>query len=56
VSDNGVGFQIPNSPTDFVPSGHFGLLGMHEHAELIGARLKLEQLSFWLPPCYLEAA
>lgn len=42
VSDNGVGFQIPNSPTDFAPSGHFGLLGMHERAELIGARLKIE--------------
>jgi len=42
VSDNGVGFEIPNSPTDFVPSGHFGLLGMHERAELIGARLKIE--------------
>ena len=42
VSDNGVGFQIPNSPTDFAPSGHFGLLGMHERAELIGAQLKIE--------------
>jgi len=42
VSDNGIGFQIPNSPTDFAPSGHFGLLGMHERAELIGARLKIE--------------
>ena len=42
VSDNGIGFQIPNSPTDFAPSGHFGLMGMHERAELIGARLKIE--------------
>ena len=42
VSDNGIGFQIPNSPTDFAPSGHFGLLGMHERAELIGAQLKIE--------------
>lgn len=42
VSDDGVGFQIPNSPTDFAPGGHFGLLGMHERAELIGARLKIE--------------
>ncbi|OQY91159.1 MAG: hypothetical protein B6D38_00755 [Anaerolineae bacterium UTCFX1] len=42
ISDNGIGFQIPNSPTDFAPSGHFGLLGMHERAELIGARLKIE--------------
>jgi len=42
LSDNGVGFQIPNSPTDFAPGGHFGLLGMHERAELIGAQLKIE--------------
>ncbi|HSG45484.1 MAG TPA: histidine kinase [Anaerolineales bacterium] len=42
VIDDGVGFQIPNSPTDFAPSGHFGLMGIHERAELIGARLKIE--------------
>jgi len=42
VSDNGIGFQMPNSPTDFAPSGHFGLLGMHERAQLIGAWLELE--------------
>jgi signal transduction histidine kinase len=42
VSDNGLGFQIPNTPTDFAPSGHFGLLGIHERAELIGARLEIE--------------
>jgi signal transduction histidine kinase len=41
VNDNGVGFQVSNSPTDFAPSGHFGLLGMHERAELIGARLEV---------------
>jgi len=44
VGDNGVGFQVPNSPTDFAPSGHFGLLGMYERAELIGARLKIESI------------
>jgi signal transduction histidine kinase len=42
VSDDGAGFQLPNSPTDFAPSGHFGLLGIHERAELIGARLEIE--------------
>ncbi len=42
VSDDGVGFQMPKSPTDFAPSGHYGLLGMHERAELIGARLEVE--------------
>jgi signal transduction histidine kinase len=42
VSDDGAGFQLPNSPTDLAPSGHFGLLGIHERAELIGARLEIE--------------
>lgn len=42
VSDNGIGFQVANSPTDFAPNGHFGLLGMHERAELIGARLEVQ--------------
>jgi signal transduction histidine kinase len=39
ISDNGVGFQTPTTPADFAPSGHFGLLGMYERADLIGARL-----------------
>jgi signal transduction histidine kinase len=42
ISDDGVGFQMPASPTDFAPSGHFGLLGMRERADLIGARLEVE--------------
>jgi signal transduction histidine kinase len=42
VSDNGVGFQVPASPTDFAPGGHFGLLGMRERADLIGARLEIQ--------------
>ena len=42
VSDNGIGFDMPKSPTDFAPNGHFGLLGMRERAELIGARLEVE--------------
>jgi signal transduction histidine kinase len=42
VSDNGIGFDLPQSPTDFAPSGHFGLLGMKERAELIGGRLKIQ--------------
>ena len=41
VSDDGVGFQMPKNPTDLAPSGHFGLLGMRERAELIGARLEV---------------
>jgi len=41
ISDNGVGFQAPTTPADFAPSGHFGLLGMYERADLIGAKLAI---------------
>jgi signal transduction histidine kinase len=41
IADDGVGFQVPKSPAEFAPSGHFGLLGMHERAELIGAKLSI---------------
>ncbi len=42
VTDDGAGFSVPKSPTDFAPSGHFGLLGMRERADLIGARLEVQ--------------
>ncbi len=42
VSDNGIGFDVPKSPTAFAPGGHFGLLGMRERADLIGARLTVQ--------------
>ena len=42
VADNGTGFDKPKSPTDFAPNGHFGLLGIHERVDLIGARLEIE--------------
>lgn len=42
VVDDGIGFDMPNSPTDFAAKGHFGLLGIHERADLIGARLEIE--------------
>ena len=42
VSDNGNGFLAPKSPTEFAPNGHFGLMGVHERADLIGARLEIE--------------
>ena len=44
ISDNGIGFIMPQSPTDFAPSGHFGLLGIRERADLIGARLEVESV------------
>ncbi|MHB8776564.1 MAG: sensor histidine kinase [Anaerolineales bacterium] len=42
VSDNGNGFLVPKSPTEFAPNGHFGLMGVHERADLIHARLEIE--------------
>ena len=42
VTDNGQGFEVPKSPSEFAPSGHFGLLGLHERAELIGAELEIQ--------------
>jgi two-component system sensor histidine kinase UhpB len=42
ISDDGIGFIMPTSPTDFAPSGHFGLLGMKERCELIGGRLEVQ--------------
>ena len=42
ITDNGIGFDVPKSPTDFAQNGHFGLLGIRERADLIGARLEVE--------------
>lgn len=42
VTDDGIGFVVPKSPTDFAPSGHFGLLGIRERADLIGAKLEVQ--------------
>ncbi|MGE5250130.1 MAG: histidine kinase [Bacteroidota bacterium] len=42
LKDDGVGFQMPRSPTDFAPNGHFGLLGIRERADLIGGRLEVQ--------------
>jgi len=42
VSDNGKGFTIPKSPSEFAFAGHFGLLGLHERADLIGAALQIQ--------------
>lgn len=41
VSDDGRGFVVPESPAELAPQSHFGLLGIHERAELIGAQLDL---------------
>ena len=44
IIDDGKGFSMPGSPADFAASGHYGLLGIHERSELIGASLKIESL------------
>ncbi len=41
ICDDGIGFQMPRNPADFARQGHFGLLGIRERAELIGARLEV---------------
>ena len=42
IQDNGQGFAPPESPAELAPQGHFGLLGLHERAELIGAQLEIQ--------------
>jgi signal transduction histidine kinase len=42
VVDNGVGFDAPKSPADFVANGHFGLVGISERTELIEAKMDLK--------------
>lgn len=56
VKDNGVGFEVPKSPAEFTPKGHFGLVGLYERAQLIGAGLEITstpgkgtQLSIYMP-------
>ncbi len=39
IRDDGVGFVVPESPAQMAATGHFGLLGIQERAELIGARM-----------------
>ena len=41
IRDNGKGFNIPDSPAEFAPAGHYGFLGMHEKAEQIGAKFQV---------------
>lgn len=42
ISDNGSGFEVPKNPSEFAPSGHYGLLGLYERADLIGAALEIQ--------------
>jgi signal transduction histidine kinase len=44
VTDNGQGFRVPGNPAEFAPGGHYGLLGLHERAELIAAVLRIDSV------------
>ncbi|MEK7439974.1 MAG: histidine kinase [Chloroflexota bacterium] len=41
IEDDGKGFVAPERVSDLVASGHYGLMGMQERAELIGAQLSI---------------
>ena len=41
IRDDGIGFVVPINPSEFPKSGHFGLLGLKERAELIHAELNI---------------
>ena len=42
VRDDGQGFMAPERVSELVAFGHYGLTGMQERAELIGARLTIQ--------------
>jgi len=42
ISDNGKGFEPPESLAALTPTGKLGLAGMQERVQLLGGRLKLE--------------
>ncbi len=42
VHDDGIGFDLPQTSGAFASQGHFGLLGLHERADLIGAKLEIK--------------
>ena len=41
VEDDGVGFILPPNPAEYADGGHYGLLGLRERADLIGATLDI---------------
>lgn len=42
IIDDGKGFKAPDHPTEFAPRGHFGLLGIQERTDMIGAQLRIQ--------------
>lgn len=41
ITDDGKGFIVADNPSELSHEGHFGLLGIYERAELIGANFKI---------------
>jgi signal transduction histidine kinase len=39
VHDNGQGFEVPESVTDLASNGSFGVMGLHERAQLFGGEV-----------------
>ena len=44
VRDDGIGFEVPQESSHYASGGHFGLLGMYERSELIGAKLNVQSV------------
>ena len=42
VTDNGRGFELPETLTDFASRGSFGVMGLQERAQLFGGHIALE--------------
>ena len=42
IRDDGVGFNLPSNPIHYASKGHYGLLGLYERCELIGAKLTIQ--------------
>jgi signal transduction histidine kinase len=41
IRDDGQGFTPPATPSEYARKGHYGLLGLYERSELIGAHLNI---------------
>lgn len=39
IRDDGQGFELPPDPSHYARKGHYGLLGLYERSELVGAKL-----------------
>lgn len=44
IRDDGVGFNPPADPLHYARMGHYGLLGLYERSELIGAKLTIRSV------------